>query len=311
MVLTYSLARISKDLFAGALCVVALSPLWYLLFLTEGRSGFLSITVAMLLTLVLLRRQALLPVTLTGLAVLPALAGWWWLNPFREPESGEVFTRDITKVNDRLVLWSDALRYSIENFPFGIGPMQFAGDGHIRNASAHNIFLNTAAEWGLPLALALLGLVLYGCWVIVKRSRTMPDQDKPIYACLVMAFVGVMVNAQFSGSHIAPLSSLVMVLAIGAVFGYRDSSQPVPVVDNTSSRGVGPTILWLVMMLALIYLIWAGLELYGLAMESKQRCFEEIGRPYLYPRFWSQGRLECMQMVEPNHWLFSKWSDWL
>lgn len=203
------------------------------------------------------------------------------------------------------------MRYSIENFPFGIGPMQFAGDGHIRNASAHNIFLNTAAEWGLPLALALLGLVLYGCWVIVKRSRTMPDQDKPIYACLVMAFVGVMVNAQFSGSHIAPLSSLVMVLAIGAVFGYRDSSQPVPVVDNTSSRGVGPTILWLVMMLALIYLIWAGLELYGLAMESKQRCFEEIGRPYLYPRFWSQGRLECMQMVEPNHWLFSKWSDWL
>ncbi|RUA22493.1 hypothetical protein DSL92_05365 [Billgrantia gudaonensis] len=33
----------------------------------------------------------------------------------------------------------------------------------------------------------------------------------------MMAFVGVMVNVQFSGAHIAPLSSLVMVLAIGGI----------------------------------------------------------------------------------------------
>jgi hypothetical protein len=73
---------------------------------------------------------------------------------------------------------------------------------------------------------------------------------------------------------------------------------------RASSRA---TLLWAVMMLAMAYLLYAAMELYWLSVDSTQTCMQELGRAYLYPRFWAQGRLECMQMVNPDHWLFWNW----
>lgn len=308
LALLYIVSRPRPSAIAAVLCFLPLSFWWYLLFLSEGRAGVLSLVMAMVVALVLFRKSAYWPVSTLFGASLAGLAGWWFINPLRRTVEGQeiIFHRDVTSDNNRFDLWRTALEYSLENFPFGIGPMQFAGDGRLSYAHAHNIILNTAAEWGLPIALMLLALILYGCWKICRSSRAIPDQDKPIYVCLVMAFVGVIVNVQFAGAHIFPLSSLVMALAIGLVFGYRDSAQPPP------ERPVGPvpiqaTLLWAGMMLMMAYLLHAGMELYWLSLDSRLICMQEIGRAYLYPRFWAQGRLECMQMVAPDHWLFWTW----
>lgn len=306
LALLYVVSRPRPSLIAAFLCFLPLSFWWYLLFLTEGRAGILSLTVAMIIALVLFGRAARWPVATLFGSALAGLAGWWFVNPLRKTADGAIFLRDITSDSNRFDLWRTAIEYSIENFPFGIGPMQFAGDGRISYAHAHNLILNTAAEWGIPIALMLLVLIIYGCWKIYQRSRVIPEADKPIYACLVMAFVGVMVNVQFAGAHIFPLSSLVMALAISLVYGYRDSQQP-PI-----SRPVGPvpiqaTLLWAGMMLVMAYLLYAGMELYWLSVDSRLLCMQEAGHATLYPRFWTQGRLECMQMIAPDHWLFWSW----
>jgi len=303
LTLLYVVARPRPSRLAAMLCLAPLTVWWWLLWVSESRAALLGLVVGALCALWLFGRAARWPATLLGVSSALGLVGWWYLNPIGGGGAADTFVRDITSSSGRLALWADALRYAIAHFPVGIGPMGFAGDGQLRSASAHNLFLNTAAEWGVPLAFLLLGLLLFGCRVIACRARAMPDQDKPVFACLVMAFVGVMVNAQFSGSHINPLSALVMVLVVGLVFGYP-SAEELPPSAPTGPVPLGATLLWAALMLMLAYLLYAGLELYWLSVDSTQVCFQEQGRIYLYPRFWAQGRLECMQMVEPDHWLF-------
>ncbi|SDJ64804.1 O-antigen ligase family protein [Billgrantia gudaonensis] len=308
LALLYVTARSVPSRVAALLCLPPLAVWWYLLFVTEARAGILALVSAMAVAVWLFGRQARFPVATLSVAALVGLLGWWLYNPLLAEGAESPFQRDLTTSSGRLDLWADALRYSIEHFPFGIGPMMFAGDGQIRSASAHNLFLNTAAEWGLPLALLLLALVVKGCFVIARRARTMPVGDKPLYACLVMAFVGVMVNVQFSGAHIAPLSSLVMVLAIGLVFGHRHSGLPPPKKPAGSPPWpVAAKVLGALLVVCMVYLAVAGWELYELSVASTRVCMQEAGRAYLYPRFWAQGRLECMQLIDPDHWLFWNW----
>ncbi len=160
--------------------------------------------------------------------------------------------------------------------------------------------------------------MLYGCWKILLRTRALPEADRPLYCCLVMAFVGVMVNVQFAGAHVLPLGSLVMALAIGLVFGFRGYECPTgaPAVSEISVAtghapvpSWAPTAFWATGMLVMAYLLFAGWELYWLSVESTRPCFEALGRPWYFPRFWAQGRLECMQMVAPDHWLFWTWRE--
>lgn len=303
LTLLYVVARPRPSKVAAALCLVPLTVWWWLLWVSESRAALLGLIVGALCALWLFGRAARWPAALLGMSSVLGLVGWWILNPIGGAGTEDAFVRDITSSSGRLTLWADALRYGIEHFPVGMGPMGFAGDGNLRSAHAHNLFMNTAAEWGLPLALLLLAMLFLGCRVIIRRARAMPDQDKPVFACLVMAFVGVMVNAQFSGSHIIPLSALVLALAVGLVFGYRSSDEsPLPVPTGPVSSSA--TLLWAALMLMLAYLLYAGLELYWLSADSTQTCFQEQGRVYFYPRFWVQGRLECMQMIAPDHWLF-------
>ena len=310
----YGVARVRPSLVAAVLLVPVLASWWWLLWVSESRAALLGLFSGGAVALWLLGRAARWPVGIHALSGTLGLLGWWFLNPIGGGAAEEAFVRDIASSSGRMALWADALRYSLENASLGIGPMMFAGDSQLRSAHAHHFFFNTAAEWGLPLALLLLALLLYGCRVIIRRARTMPLEDKPIYACLVIAFVGGMVNAQFAGSHINPLGALVLVLAIGLVFGHRSgdespSSEPTGPVPPGTSRPIPlrATLLWVALMLIFAYLLFAGLALYWLSADSASTCFQEQGRAYYYPRFWVQGRLECMQLIDPKHWLFRVW----
>ncbi|SFT82028.1 O-antigen ligase family protein [Halomonas saccharevitans] len=308
LAMLYALARRRPSLIAGLLCLLPLSVWWWLLWVSESRAALLGLFVGAACALLVVGRAARWPVLLLALSGGLGLAGWWFVNPLGGGSGGEeaVFLRDITSSSRRFILWPEALGYAVDHFPLGIGPMGFAYSGTLLEGHAHNLFFNTAAEWGFPLMGLLVGVLLYGAWVILRRGRNMGEEDKRGFACLVIAFVGVMVNAQFAGSHIIPLSGMVMVLVIGLVFGFCSASGPLP-LESSGPVPLGATLLWVALMLVLAYLLYAGAELYWLAENSTSRCFQELGRAYYYPRFWAQGRLECMQMTTPDHWLFWSW----
>ncbi|RAH38198.1 O-antigen ligase [Halomonas sp. SL1] len=302
--LLYVVSRQAPSRVAAMLCLAPLTVWWWLLWVSESRGALLGLVVAGPCALWLLGRGARWPVGLLAISGVMGLLGWWYLNPLGGAGDSAIFVRDITSGSGRLALWRDALAYSVEHFPLGLGPMGFAADGHLRSAHVHNLLLNTAAEWGLPLALLWLALMLLGCRALIRKARDMPESSKPVFACLVMAFVGMMVNVQVAGAQVVPLSALVMVLVTGLVFGYRPGSGASSAPRAKAPVPIGATLAWAASVLMIIYLLIAGLALYRLAVDSTPECFRELGRAYLYPRFWSQGRQECMQLVAPEHWLF-------
>ncbi|MGR4068030.1 O-antigen ligase family protein [Billgrantia sp. C5P2] len=302
----YSVSRRRLSVSAICLSVPPLAVWWYLLFISEGRSGILSLVLAGLVVAVLYRKAVLIPIFVLLLSSVVGLVGWFIFNPMVKRSSGEVFQRDIRSGSGRWELWRDAISYASDNFPFGIGPMQYAGDGIMRGGSAHNLILNTAAEWGAVLAVILVAVLVKGGLEVLRRAVVLPDAEKPIYACLIMSFFAVMINLQFSGAHIAPSSALVIIVSAGFVFGYRGEEMNYAPHLKMQYRSYG-AIAWAGVMLVLAYLFYAGLEMYWLSLDSQLLCMQQEGRLHLFPRFWAQGRLECMQMVAPDHWLFWSW----
>jgi len=303
LALLYVVVRPRPSWLAAVLVGVPLSVWWWMLWVSESRAALLGLTTGTLLVFGLFGRAARWPVATLAVSSLVGLVGWWVLNPLIQEGGESAFIRDITSSSGRLELWSDALRYAWQHFPLGLGPMGYAGDGQLRSAHAHNLFLNIAAEWGLPLALLLLAVTLKACLAIRRRILTMDAAHKPLYACVVLGFVSVLVNVQFAGAQVMPVSALTLALVVGLAVGFRLQQQPHENHSQPSHAGLKGTLLWSLMMLMVGYQALAGMSLYELSRDSSTTCFKAMGRSSYYPRFWSQGRLECMRLQAPDHWL--------
>ncbi|MCE8053825.1 hypothetical protein HOP61_21250 [Halomonas daqingensis] len=98
LALLYIVSRPRPSMIAAVLCFLPLSFWWYLLFLSEGRAGILSLVMAMVIALALFRQSAYWPVATLFGASLAGLAGWWFVNPLRRTVEGQeiIFHRDIT-----------------------------------------------------------------------------------------------------------------------------------------------------------------------------------------------------------------------
>ncbi|WP_152527152.1 O-antigen ligase family protein [Halomonas sp. PBN3] len=303
LALLYVVVRPRPSWLAAALVSVPLGVWWWMLWVSESRAALLGLITGSLLVLWLFGRAARWPLATLAVSALLGLLGWWLLNPLVQETAASPFLRDITSSSGRLALWSDSLRYAWQHFPLGLGPMGFADDGQLRSAHAHNLFLNIAAEWGLPLALLLLAVTLKACLDIRRRVMSLDAAHQPLYACVVLGFVSVLVNVQFAGAQVMPVSALTLALVVGLALGFRPRQAPHEQHDTVSQAGLKGTLLWSLMMLMLGYQAVAGVSLHALSRDSSATCFEAMGRSSYYPRFWPQGRLECMRLEAPAHWL--------
>lgn len=303
--LLYIVVRPRPSWLAALFLALPLSVWWWLLWVSESRAALLGLVFGSVVVLVLFGRAARLPVFTLALAGFCGLLGWWLLNPLVVEGAESPFLRDIASSSGRMALWSDALRYAWQQFPLGLGPMGFAADGQYRSAHAHNLLLNIAAEWGLPLALTLLGILVRISWVIRKRVQHLSEKEKPLYTCLVLAFISVMVNVQFAGAQIMPVSALVLVLVIGLAVGFRPGGA-LPQPSTLDIRPVRATLVWAILMLVFCYQVFAGAALHRLSDAPVSQCVTDGTRLSYYPRFWIQGRVDCMKDIEPDHWLFQR-----
>jgi putative inorganic carbon (hco3(-)) transporter len=105
----------------------------------------------------------------------------------------------------RVDLWRDCLKLTVENPIFGIGPGNFPvvaeSLGWTRGKQAHSVWMQQAAETGVPGVLALLlffGFALIKLWPISRQRVTDENRSRTVVASgLIMSIVGFAVAGQF------------------------------------------------------------------------------------------------------------------
>lgn len=188
-----------------------------------GRAALLALVVGSACVLLILGRRA---------RPLALEAGWalgcgaaLYLAMFSGGEAAvagsvhSTFQREAGFLNGRGDLWAAALRM-VEDRPWlGVGPMHFAYFGIWYGAHPHNAVLQLASEWGLPVAVLVTGLVVWGAIACLRALRRSSDDDATLAwrATLVAALVGSLVSAMFDSFLMLPVAQLWGVVLLGAL----------------------------------------------------------------------------------------------
>lgn len=156
-------------------------------------------------------------------AAVSAVAGliFWGILFAAFGESGTGLSRLGSGSVGRLEMWAASLRMAASNPWLGVGPIHFAYYLGPFASVPHNLLLQLAAEWGVPVALIGVLVAVQGLrsWVgqarqADKASRLEPDA----WPCgLTMMVVAVLVNAMVDGSVTTPTSQIAAATGLGAL----------------------------------------------------------------------------------------------
>lgn len=265
-----------------------LSVLWMLVLVSGTRGTLIALAVAAAILAVLawhacarwLKLQAL--ALLTG-ALLYAVLFIWVPSWTGDAASVENRFSDLTTLSGRDVLWSLAWT-QIQAHPWlGIGPMHLATLHNPYGAHPHNAALQLAAEWGIPAALALLGVAVYGLMRLLARLRQTPANL--LLMCLTASLLAISAQAMVDGIIVIPYTQTWLMFVMGWTLGvyFRRFDLPANMVYPRMMQLGLP----LLIMLAL------GLMLYGIFPEVLNRA--AVTKAYvsagghLLPRYWSLG----------------------
>lgn len=211
----------------------------------------------------------------------------FWMAP--KIASGETGLEGLSRIAEgaalsgREVLWSLAIDGIIARPLLGAGPMMFSALPNGFAAHPHNLILQLAYEWGIPLTL-LAGFfalrLLYGQFRKCRR-----DNDV-LRVALLASIVGGLVHAQVDGVLVMPFGQTLFVLlcawlaSLGGVGATRSSSG----LANDGSRAYRVLLLFLV--LAQFWLVSP--EMRRLE-EWEEETLDAAGTGLYFPRFWAQG----------------------
>jgi putative inorganic carbon (HCO3(-)) transporter len=204
--------------------------------------------------------------------------------------SSGITQRALDSGNARVYLWDLALRYINESPWFGIGPMHYAHRPNLKAAHPHNIYLQVAAEWGLPmLALLLAGLAAAFRQLFKALARTTARSDRLTGGSLVIACLAILVDALVSGNFVLPVSQVWIAVCAGmtvrwagAAGGMQAPSQP--------AAGVRWRYLWIAVLATAAGFLLASLirdldQFETIIQQSKALSISDR----LKPRFWGNG----------------------
>ncbi|WP_211455000.1 O-antigen ligase family protein [Collimonas antrihumi] len=278
---------------------------WSLLFVTGGRGTIAGLLAGSLMVYVVRPKYAasfcrgMLSTSMIGLVVyfvlfvfVPFLDG---LHPF-----GAFFELAHRSIEDptsgRLQLWHRALELISANPWFGVGPLHFAHYSVDINSGAHphNIFLQIAAEWGLPALLCLCIAFFIGMRNLLRTADYISDSDmrnQTIFSTWVVIGVAILVDSQVSGLVVMPLSQLFIVLYLGCAVGWAHSfsGNKFPLHETTSLKIRSlQSVLILMSVVGILCGVLPNLEvLFGFGAGQTDMSLPPHGM--LHPRIWVEG----------------------
>ncbi|NNK52654.1 MAG: O-antigen ligase family protein [Xanthomonadales bacterium] len=249
----------SRYLMSFILCGLVLGLQWYIILMTGARGTFVSVGAAIILALVLVPRirvrlaawQAtgfVIGALVFSLVLLSFEAGKNAEKPegtaqtakpsvIREADRGagqgqisggessffkQSVGRPMTHTSGRTWMWRSALE-DVRDYPLaGIGPMNYACTSNKRIGHPHNFPLQLAAEWGVPVALAIAGLFVFFCGYAVAgiRNKRFDHPDDALLAGLLLTgILAAALHACLSGVLVMPASQVTGLLTCGMLVG--------------------------------------------------------------------------------------------
>lgn len=88
-------------------------------------------------------------------------------------------------------------------------------------AHPHNIYLQIAYEWGIPVLFLMLGAASWVMYKLIKIVRRIADEKQKIIAIsLFCGVVAVSIDAMFSGNFTVPLSQIWITILLGLTWNW-------------------------------------------------------------------------------------------
>lgn len=192
----------------------------------------------------------------------------------------------------RLQLWRIALD-QIQDAPWlGVGPMHYAHQPNPKAAHPHNIYLQLAAEWGLPMLLLVCGMVAKGLVGMARSVRaTTSEPSRREGAALFVGCVALLADGSVSGNFVMPVPQMWIVLCIAWAVAWSRTHGPS--APRAAAAAGSPWTGRLVAGLALAALLWLIGAVWDEAsdlpahLEHVRR--DLVGNAKTNPRFWSHG----------------------
>lgn len=214
---------------------------------------------------------------------LPALLSMQEVPAFRDlGERGSV--------EARFYLWNIALRDIAAHPWFGVGPMHYAHQANGEAAHPHNIYLQVAAEFGLPFFVLLAVLVGRWLWRCGRQLRDRQQQTPdPLALGCYLAIVAALVDGAFSGNFVMPLPQVWIVLAI-ALLNWRMHGTSPASPTHADGRWRFAPVMWGVLLIGQVYLVATALpEFLNAPARIEGAPPSSPADTAFHPRFWLDG----------------------
>ena len=130
--------------------------------------------------------------------------------------------RPMMHSSGRVLAWRGIIDDSVNNPLLGIGPMNYACTSPIRMSHPHNFPLQLAAEWGMPVALAVCVIFGFLLWRISRSIRKQEfggPEDTVIAGLLFTGVLAAALYACLSGVMVMPASQVTGLLDLWHVIG--------------------------------------------------------------------------------------------
>jgi len=259
-----------------AALALVLSVQWCMIFGLGGRGVWASLIVShVALAVMVARCRALLYVQLI-FVFIGATLFFLLFYAVTDPADNNPVLRETLRsgLSSRGVIWELAWKMSLDHPLLGVGPMHFAAEVNRVAAHPHQAVLQWAAEWGWPVTLLLISMVLYGVLKSLRLIRL--DNEADLKAALWLSITSALILSLVDGVFFMPYTEVCLAILIGIALNEFGVKMPPQRSTIYACRAMSIPIVFL-----FIYVLVAGVGTLG---DAK---FDSVSRSQ--PRFWSHG----------------------
>lgn len=192
----------------------------------------------------------------------------------------------------RLQLWQIAWDQIVASPWLGVGPMHYAHYPNPKAGHPHNMYLQVAAEWGLPMLLLVCGAIVIG--LARLRRAVLSASSEPARregAALFVTCVAILADAFVSGNAVMPISQMWIALCLAWTIAWMRAQAGPPTAPPPQGQrlwaarlaglAVAAAMGWLVVT------VWPEAVDLKAHLEHVRR--DLVGNAKTNPRFWSHG----------------------